>query len=67
MQMRMTLEQVMERATSAPARILDLGANLGTLREGATADISVFELAVGDNEFVDSGGKRRGRRQRLVP
>ena len=63
----MSLEQVIERATASPARIFELGEELGTLREGTAADLAVFELAEGDYEFMDSGGKRRRATQRLVP
>ena len=45
----------------------DLGAELGTLREGSPADVSVFEVTEGEYEFVDSGGKRRTGTQRLAP
>ena len=67
MQMGMSLEQVIECATAGPARIFEFGEELGTLRESAAADLAVFEIAEGDYEFVDSGGKRRRARQRLVP
>jgi dihydroorotase len=67
MQMGMTLEQVVERATAAPARIFQLGEPLGTLREGGAADVSIFEVTQGPVEFVDSGGKRRQGTQRLTP
>jgi dihydroorotase len=67
MQMGMTLEQVIERATVTPAKIFALGAELGTLRPGMPADLSILELVGGDYEFVDSGGKRRTGRERLVP
>jgi dihydroorotase len=66
MQMGMTLEQVVERATAAPARIFAFGEPLGSLREGASADLSVLEVVQGDYELVDSGGKRRTARERLV-
>jgi dihydroorotase len=67
MQMGMTLEQVIERATSVPGRIFRFGEELGTIREGGPADVSIFELVQGDFEFVDSGGKRRQGSQRLLP
>lgn len=63
----MSLPQVVEAATAAPARILPLGVDVGTLREGATADLAVFELVEGRYELVDSGGKRRTADRRLVP
>ena len=67
MLMGMSLEQVVRCATAAPAGIFDMSEELGTLREGAVADLSVFEIARGDYEFVDSGGKRRTASERLVP
>jgi dihydroorotase len=67
MHMGMTLEQVVERATAVPARIFALGEQLGTLRPGAAADLSILELVDADYEFVDSGGKRRSGTKRLVP
>jgi dihydroorotase len=67
MHMGMTLEQVIERATATPAKIFALGAELGSLEVGAPADVSILERVPGDYEFVDSGGKRRTGRERLVP
>jgi dihydroorotase len=66
-QMGMTLEQVIERATSVPRSIFRFGEELGTLREGGPADVSIFEMVQGDFEYVDSGGKRRQGGQRLLP
>ena len=63
----MTLEQVIERATANPANVFGFPQGLGTLREGATADVAVFPLAEGDFTFIDaSGDKRRGQRK-LIP
>lgn len=67
MTLGMPLEDVIAAATAAPARIFDLGETLGTLAEGAAADLSVFEVAEGDYTLVDSGGKRRTAARRLVP
>ena len=61
----MTLPDVIGAATTAPARIFDL--EFGSLAVGAIADLSIFELVEGTYEFVDSGGKRRSARRRLVP
>jgi dihydroorotase len=63
----MTLEQVVERATSVPGKIFRFGEELGTLQEGGPADLSLLEVVQGDFEFEDSGGKRRRGSQRLVP
>jgi dihydroorotase len=43
------------------------GRELGTLAEGAPADIAIFELTEGDYPLMDSGGKVRRARLRLVP
>ena len=65
LQMGMTMSEVVRASTSAPAEIFNLP--YGSLAEGATADLSVLELAEGSYEFVDSGGKRRAATRRLVP
>jgi dihydroorotase len=60
----LTLEQAFERVTSKPAHALNFGMELGTLKVGGVADISILELREGAFEFVDSlGSKRTGRQQ----
>jgi dihydroorotase len=60
----LTLEQALERVTSKPAHGLDFGMELGRLKVGGVADISILELREGSFEFVDSlGSKRTGRQQ----
>jgi dihydroorotase len=63
----MTLEQVIERAATNPANTFGFPKGLGTLREGALADIAVFTLAEGRFEFVDSLAQTRIGRWKLVP
>jgi dihydroorotase len=63
----MTLEQVVERATANAARAFGFPAGLGTLREGAEADVAVWRIAEGDFEFVDALGARRMGHRKLVP
>ena len=48
----LTLEQVIERVTANPARTFGFPAGLGTMREGAEADIAVLSVAEGDFDFV---------------
>jgi len=61
------LPQVIAMATSNAAAAFPAFKDLGTLRVGAPADVSVLELREGSFEFVDNyGGKRTGR-QRLFP
>ncbi len=63
----LTLEQVVERATHNPAQLFGFRDGLGTLREGAEADVAVFQLAEGDFDFVDARRDRRIGRRKLVP
>jgi len=63
----MSLGDVVERATTRSARVFNFGSQIGTLKPGAEADISVFKLEEGQFTFTDSDGKTRTGRQRLVP
>jgi len=60
----MNVEQVVERATLNPARAIHR-AELGTLREGAPADIALLELQKGNFGYLDSGHARLTGDQRL--
>jgi len=62
----MTLEQVIERATVAPARALRRP-DLGTLRPGAPADVALFTLEEGEFLLQDAHGGTRTGRRRLTP
>jgi dihydroorotase len=63
----LTLEQVIARVTTHPAKTFGFAAGLGTLREGAEADIAVFSLQEGDFSFADSMGHRRIGHRKLTP
>jgi dihydroorotase len=63
----MSLEQVIERASTNAARTLDFPQGFGTLREGAEADVAVFELREGKFDFVDSEQQTRTGRLKLCP
>jgi dihydroorotase len=63
----MTLEQVIARATTNPAQTLAFREKLGTLREGAIADVAVFSLEEGRFEFTDSLGAKRTGNRKMVP
>lgn len=57
------LEEVVRRATTNPARVIDRVEGLGTLTVGAPADVSVLELVEEPVTFIDTAGKRlRGDR-----
>ena len=63
----LTLEQVIERSATNPAHTFGFPKGLGTLREGAEADVAVFHLAEGDFEFVDALQQRRNGHRKLLP
>jgi len=50
----MPLGQVLERATIIAAHTFAIFGDLGTLRVGAPADITILELRTGEFEFVDN-------------
>ncbi len=63
----LTLEQVIERATTNAANTFGFPKGLGTLREGAEADVAIFSLAEGDFELVDSLDQKRVGHRKLIP
>ncbi|MHB1134180.1 MAG: amidohydrolase/deacetylase family metallohydrolase [Chloroflexota bacterium] len=63
----LSLQQVVERATSLPAKVLGLGEVTGSLRPGLAADLAVFALEEGQFEFADSTGATVTGKQRLAP
>ncbi|MFZ0908035.1 MAG: amidohydrolase/deacetylase family metallohydrolase [Candidatus Acidiferrales bacterium] len=63
----MTLEQVIERASTNAARTFDFPQGFGTLREGAEADVAIFELREGKFDFIDSEKQTRTGRLKLFP
>ena len=67
MHLGLTLEQVIERCTTNPARLFGNLNGLGTLEEGAEADVAVFSLEEGDFEFVDAKRATRIGHRKLSP
>jgi dihydroorotase len=62
----MPLEEIVRRSTAAPAKIMGYEGTVGTLRPGANADVSVFELRDGKFELMDSDRNSITARRRLV-
>ena len=62
-----SLEEVIRRATANPAKALAFPAGTGSLKEGSTADVAVFELREAPWEMVDSMGEKRPGKLRLRP
>jgi dihydroorotase len=61
----LSVDQVIERVTVRPTRIFNFGVELGSLRPGTVADITVLEVREGSFLFTDSTGKKRTGRQKL--
>ena len=66
----LSLEQVIERVTATPAKMLDYPDKVGTLATGVRADVSVLEVARGKFELTD-GTRPEARKivvnQQFVP
>jgi dihydroorotase len=65
--MGFTLEQVVTMATSAPARVIGRMPKLGTLQQGAPADLALFEVIEGPVSFVDTRNNKRDGKIYLKP
>ena len=63
----MPLADALYRVTAAPAKTIGMSGEVGTLKVGAFADVSLFELQEGQFEFEDVFGEIRIGEQRLVP
>jgi len=59
------LGQVIEATTARPARILGMQGEIGALKAGAAADVSVLDLLSGGFEFRDSAGNTRRGEHKL--
>jgi dihydroorotase len=62
----MSLDDLVARATSAPAKIMGYEGTVGTLRPGANADIALLELRDGNFELKDSDGNTAMAKRRLI-
>ncbi len=63
----LTIEEAIQRVTSNPSQVFGKLNELGTLREGAEADISIFSLEDGKFKFTDALGDTREGRRLLHP
>ena len=61
-----SLDDLVLRATAAPARILGYEGTVGTLRPGANADIALIERRNGNFAMTDSDGNTVTAKERLV-
>ncbi|MAE67248.1 MAG: amidohydrolase/deacetylase family metallohydrolase [Phycisphaeraceae bacterium] len=67
LQLGWTLNEVIEKVTSGPARTRGVLGKVGTLKPGACADVAIFELQTGTFEFRDAKDELRIGEQKLVP
>jgi dihydroorotase len=63
----MSLADVIEKTTAAPARVMGMSGSLGALAPGREADISVLDVVEGEWLLADSFGRREKGRQAIVP
>jgi dihydroorotase len=61
----MSLDQVIERVTLRPTHMFNFGVEIGTLRPGTVADITILDVREGAFVFGDSTGKKRTGKQKL--
>ena len=62
----MKLDDIIARATAAPAKILGYEGTVGTLRPGANADIALIERRNGNVQLTDSDGNTVTAKERLI-
>src|SRR5262245_45326848 len=66
--MGLSLEEVVQRATIEPAKIIGRVPGLGTLAIGAPADVAIFDYVDGASvEFVDTRNNKKTGSKKLVP
>jgi dihydroorotase len=63
----LSLDEVVAMTTEAPAQVIGHDDALGTLRPGATGDVTLLEVQEGPVTFEDTVGERVEGARRLVP
>ncbi|MGH9680451.1 MAG: amidohydrolase family protein, partial [Candidatus Acidiferrales bacterium] len=61
----LSVDQVIERVTLNPTHMFNFGVELGTLRPGSVADITILDVREGTFTFTDSTHKIRTGHQKL--
>jgi len=62
----LSVEQVVERVTTNSGKMLKFPERVGVLEQGGIADVSIFEIAEGNYEFVDTRSQKRTARRRFA-
>jgi len=63
----LSLSDVIRRVTATPAQCIGRADQLGTLRPGAAADVSILRIAEGEFRFVDAAGAEEIGGKRFEP
>ncbi|MCC8127887.1 MAG: amidohydrolase family protein [Clostridiales bacterium] len=63
----MTLNEVVRCCTETPAELMGMQGEIGTLKPGALADVSIMKIIEGKFDFRDSYGNHLSAYQLLVP
>jgi dihydroorotase len=66
MALGLSIDKAIELATLSPGRMFNFGTEVGTMRPGSEADVSIFEVRDGQFDFFDSNKQRRTGHQMLV-
>ena len=62
-----TVNEVIAMTTSHPGKIINRDPLLGTLKNGASADITIFDLIEKPTEWLDTKGNKRAGQMAFVP
>jgi dihydroorotase len=62
-----TINEVIAMTTSHPGKIINRDPLLGTLKNGASADITIFDLVEKPTEWLDTKGNKRLGQMAFVP
>jgi dihydroorotase len=63
----LTVDQAVEKVTTAPAKIFKFPEKIGSLEPGSVADVTISEMRSGDFELFDSRRDKRVGHQKFVP
>ncbi len=63
----MSLDEAVRLSTEAPAKVVGMAGEIGTLKVGAEGDCALFRMEEGRFTFTDSYGNTTEGTQRLVP
>ena len=65
MYLGLTVDQAIERVTTNPAKILRFPERIGTLADGAVADVTVLDVERGDFDLIDTRREKRVAHERV--